>query len=690
MKIKRSCPSNKSWVEKKGVKNGGFCRVLPGKKRSFVAPIGKTAPKMRQVALNSPQEPATDYRGELLSVGITSAVLGALGGSVAAAMLLTPKGSDEAFRSGQQEAALKFEREKAELESKYQEEADKLKKAAGIDPQAQQEIDRLKRENEALKNQAPAVDPKVKEENDRLIQELADKETIAKQSEEKLAALTQEHEDLKRSSDEANEKLRKVTEEFNQLQESSKTAAPDPELQKQLDELSQQVSSLSATAEDRRVALENKESEYTHLQEQHEAIVQELERHRAIVATYEGTIATHEGTIATHEGTIADLQSQQQKATTEFASLIQEHQRTIAAQANAIKTHEETIAQLKQHIEDLDSQLGNASSENISIATQRAKAASDLDQANIDIIEATAALDKANEELDSMKKKAQDLTRQLGAIHQQHKSEIEKVKSATSAEVSTELNKRISELERAMTIARTEVEEELYPVDSSSKVVTQHYAKATRENLGGIQLGLTIRRNNVALDDIPKEKFVNGVSVATQGLVAPLKEQVLISGSTEGDSLLAEWEKKTVELVDSLKSGAIGTDEFWQQQALAHHQHIRRRDFFLKEVKKIESDHVTEARKIASDFHEAYLAASPEKRDKIIESYGRKFRQQYKEMKSSIFGLQIAIRSNPNFQLDGVHDEEGTIMAIETRDEMKKALGHNEYLLSLLGKKKKR
>lgn len=582
---------------------------------------------MRQAALNLPSEPAPDYRGELLSVGITSAVLGALGGSVAAAMLLTPKGSAEAFRNGQQEAAQKFELEKAELESKYQDEVEKLKKKAGVAP-------------------APVVDPEMQKENDRLKGELASKEAIVNESAEKLAALTKEHETLKQSSDKVNTDLQKVTEEFNQLQESSKTAAkPDPDLQKQLEKKAKELSDVSAQAEQRRKALEDKTSEFTRLKQQHEAIVQELERYKSTVPGLEETIRTHEGTIGERDNTIAGL--------------------------------EKRITELEEHISDLDSQLGNAKSTNTTLSSE----AKDVDGQRA---EAASALARVRAELDQAKGREQELTRQLNELETKKQEAIDTAVKNAVEETSVQLDDTIKKLEEQLGSA----------IQSSSKVVTQHYAKAARENLGGIQLRETLGKGWFTLGDVSEKDFADYISTATKGLFDPLKEQVLVSGTKEGKSLLGEWEEKSNEIMDQLRSGAIDKEQFWKQKSLAHSQHIRRRTKFLNEVDAIIGDlqtgYVYESRKIASDFYTEYLNSDPGKRYKVVQVYGKKFRDQYQEMKKKVFAIQTDIQKDPTLNLGGFFDPEGEPDVKLNETALSTYFSNAEaYTASLLGKKKR-
>lgn len=813
MKIKRSCPSNKSWVEKKGVKNGGFCRVLPGKKRSISAPMGKAAPKMRQTALNLPSEPSTDYRGELLSVGITSAVLGALGGSVAAAMLLTPKGSGEAFRSGQQEAALNFEKEKAELESKYAGEIEKLKKTAGVNPKAQAEIDRLTKENESLKNQTPVSDPEMKNENDRLTQELAEKETIAKQSEEKLAALTQEHEELKRSSEKANADLQKVTEDFTKLQESSKTAAkPDPNLQKQLDEKSQEVSSLSAVAEERRVALANKESEHTQLQEQHEAIVKELEQRNAFISGFadqfppplsleeinnlewvqqsiemgyrnvhiknlvgrveelsadkltakqigkelgldvEAVRSTRsklnipapdqagfgdwvEGFRAkqsVQQSAIAGLRSQQEEAATGFASSIREHQQTIdernqtiaglettiETQTNAIKTHKETIDQLNEHINDLQSQhdqlLSVAQGSNVeeldklvgtnyayqrkqmaeqySVAKEALSAAESrlkvmVDEHNQTLEEKDAIINAQKNQIQKYEKLQARTEGDLLQLHMSLENEVKMARVEAHQSASDSLKGKIKELEERLSELIGERDELLY---GKTGLLTHLSGSGHRERYGGIQLAAAIRGGKVDLSDMSEAKFNEKVNYSTDLLLGSLESSSLSdNGSPVGTPFLLEWENNHNEILERFKSGDITPEELWKQQAIAHLQHINRRKEFLARMEDFKKTQRTEARKIASEFYNKYMAKKDkgEKTETVIKKYDAAFRAHYADMKKSVLEIQEEVKKQ--YPLGGFLNDQGEIDPgiAET------ALSVNfpkPYLAALLGNGKKK
>ena len=587
---------------------------------------GRVAPKMRQAALNLPSEPAPDYRGELLSVGITSAVLGALGGSVAAAMLLTPKGSAEAFRNGQQEAAQNFELEKAELESKYQDEVEKLKKKAGVAPAP------------------PTIDPEMQKENDFLKGELASKEAIVKKSAEDLQKITEERDTLKQSYEQSSKDLKQVTEQFTQLQQSQQ-AKSDPNLQKQLEEKAKELSDVSAQAEQRRQALQDKENQYTQLEQQHVAIVQELEGYKSTVPGLEETIRTHEGTIGERDNTIAGL--------------------------------EKRITELEEHISDLDSQLGNAKSTNTTLSSE----AKDVDGQRA---EAASALARVRAELDQAKGREQELTRQLNELETKKQEAIDTAVKNAVEETSVQLDDTIKKLEEQLGSA----------IQSSSKVVTQHYAKAARENLGGIQLRETLGKGWFTLGDVSEKDFADYISTATKGLFDPLKEQVLVSGTKEGKSLLGEWEEKSNEIMDQLRSGAIDKEQFWKQKSLAHSQHIRRRTKFLNEVDAIIGDlqtgYVYESRKIASDFYTEYLNSDPGKRYKVVQVYGKKFRDQYQEMKKKVFAIQTDIQKDPTLNLGGFFDPEGEPDVKLNETALSTYFSNAEaYTASLLGKKKR-
>jgi uncharacterized coiled-coil protein SlyX len=650
---------------------------------------GRVAPKMRQAALNLPSEPAPDYRGELLSVGITSAVLGALGGSVAAAMLLTPKGSAEAFRNGQQEAAQKFELEKAELESKYQDEVEKLKKKAGVAAPA------------------PAIDPEMQKENDFLKGELASKEAIVKKSAEELAALTKEHETLKQSSDKANADLQKVTEEFNQLQESSKTAAkPDPDLQKQLDDKSRELSDVSAQAEQRRQALEKKTSEFTRLEQQHEAIVQKLEDYKATVPDLEKTIRTHEGTIGERNNTIAAKDK-----------TIAGHEGTIAAQANAIKKHRETIGQLTEHVKDLQSQhdqlLSVAQGSNVeeldklvgtNYAHQRKQLVAQYKVANEALSAAKNQLkDMVAEHNQTLEGKDKIINAQknqiqkyeelqaktegdLLALHMRLEDEVRLAGAEAHQSASENLKGKIKALEKRLSESIGERDELLY---GKAGLFTHLSGSGHREKYGGIQLAAALRRGKVDLSDMSEAKFNDKVNYSTNLLLGALESSSLSdNNSPVGTPFLLEWENNHNEILERFKSGDITPEELWKQQAIAHIQHINRRKEFLARMEDFKKTQRIKAKEIASEFYGKYMAKKEkgEKIETVIKKYDAAFRAHYADMKKAVLEIQEEVKKQ--HPLGGFLNAQGEIDP-DLSDAALNTHFSKAYTASLLGKKKR-
>ena len=753
--MKRACPPHQSWVTDKRVKEGGYCRKLQGRKHPLTSP----AAKMRQVAPVLPQEAPSDYRGQLLSVGITSAVLGALGGSVAAAMLLTPKGSDEAFRSGQKDAAHKYEVQAAELISKHQEAIEKLKEEyekKGVTP-----------------SDTPApVDTKLKEENDRLTQELGTLQEKHERVSNALKAIEKERDGLATAHAKATSDLEAATTKLTQLQ---KKPQDNPDLIRAKDELARQVRDLSQRSSDLQTALDETKQAHATLSAAHEqtktelkaaneaveAQGKQLERDRQMLgherkklsvvgqraaeklkgqattiarlnqhvaqlevdmqvtgkelaAAEEKVMKAKEEHSKTTEQLGAtqqqlamaqqqleqaklDLENHEKSATKAIDKSNESHRRRNKELSEKVAEHQQTIAEHENTIATLKAQVqafGTPSAELAVLRQKHAALEAQHKQATESLTALTNEHNQAKKTLEEANIQAIELHDRMATENERLQSELNAAKGEINSTTAGTLIERIQQLEAANEAYR----KELYPVDSSANIATHLHGSASRESRGGIQLGLTLQRGKSSFDQDPS-KFADEIAIATNNLFAPLEEQAVLTGvpafggKKSRPGLLQDWENYNKKVFSRTKSQFKTTedvDAFWQDLAIAHHQHIRRRAVFREDLEKLRDTYDRSSRDLALEFHGKFsVAQSDTEKKRLISDYGSRFQEQYKQMKTSVYDLQRSIMDNPLFSLAPHRAEDGTLDP-KARDVILEINKPYKYISALLGGKKGR
>lgn len=548
--MKKICPKGKHWVEIRGIKNGGYCRKSRGRRHPF-------AEKLRQPLENGLKDPSGGLKEQLGSAGITGAVLGALGGAVATAMLLTPKGSETAFRNGQMEAANEFAKKETELRSQLAEEIGKAKQeyaAKGVDVEAVNQ--KLTAEQERMKQRAASLE-----------QELAGLKAI----EGTLAKATAEKSALSKELEEA----KKTLEAVMKAPAGGQTQGA-VELSAKLPGLDQQVKDRDATIADLKQKLKKAEEELV-ARVPHIAIERKIETLKIIHSQAEVDLATAEQEVsnATDNSSKERAERRRDKA----KSMLNKRARELVEAQEALNA-----AQKAPSLEEVQAELDKSKA----ILAEKENALKEAEQYQTELLKrssrlrglATGLREQNKEQKGTIASQGESIAQQTSTIAEQ---------GATIAAHETELNSL-----RLVSKRNNELSQELAELKQGEPLLSKEDERALNSQLAGLRIENRERQEKITALNTQIEKMQSILDEVNNAVPEAKRSQETEENWSWIRTAFGKMQQEWINTKSLNKSLTQGLDAANLAATSANQEIERLKDEYEAEIVKLKVDHETE------------------------------------------------------------------------------------------------